>query len=66
MAATRLRHIREAKEMPQWEAAEKAHISTGLFSMIERGRRRPSLDVARRLAEVLEVDLEDLFPGLQE
>jgi DNA-binding XRE family transcriptional regulator len=43
--------------------AKAVEISPPYLSQIEHGQRRPSLDVLRRLAEALAVDIDDLVAG---
>ena len=40
----------------QAEVARKAKISQNYYSCIENGERRPSVDVAKRIADALGVD----------
>ncbi|MBB4287837.1 helix-turn-helix transcriptional regulator [Roseospira goensis] len=52
---------REEKGLKQNELAATAGISAPMLNDIEKGRRTPSLDVARRLASALGLTLDDLF-----
>ena len=57
-----LRESRLIKGWNQRELAEAAHTPQALVSAIERGRLKPWPRVARRLSDVLEVPVEELFP----
>ena len=48
-----LKTIRKKKSLSQRKVAELAYISQNHYSNIELGRRRPSPDVAKRIASVL-------------
>lgn len=51
-----LREIREKKKMTLLEVANSSDVSEAYVSLLETGRRRPSVDVAKRIAEVLGFD----------
>lgn len=53
----KLRMSRARKEWNLTETSEKAGISPAYLSQIERGQVNPSIDVLKRLAEVLDVSL---------
>jgi putative transcriptional regulator len=58
----RLRDCRKAAGgMTQQELAERAGVSRQSVISIERGRYRPSVELALRLARALGVSVEDLF-----
>ncbi|MGX1694080.1 helix-turn-helix domain-containing protein [Microbacterium keratanolyticum] len=59
----RVRELREARTLSQEAFAHKAGLDRTYVSGIERGRRNPTLDVLYRLADALEVEVRDLFPG---
>ena len=50
-----IRIIREAKELSLQDIATKASISASYMSLIEGGRRSPSMDALLRLAKALDV-----------
>ncbi|SIS62096.1 helix-turn-helix domain-containing protein [Alicyclobacillus vulcanalis] len=56
----RVRAIRQSRGWSQQELAMRAGVSTPHISSIERDKRRPSLDYAKRLADALGVPLEVL------
>ena len=59
----RVRELREALPLSQEAFAHKAGLDRTYVSGVERGRRNPTLDVLYRLADALEVEVRDLFPG---
>jgi transcriptional regulator with XRE-family HTH domain len=56
--------LRNSANLTQEQLAEKAEISRRYVQMIEAGRYTPTIDVASRLREALEVSWEDLLKGL--
>jgi transcriptional regulator with XRE-family HTH domain len=58
-AAVRSRRLR--KEMSQETLAELAQLHPTYVSMVERGVRNPTLDVADRIAKALETTLSKLI-----
>jgi transcriptional regulator with XRE-family HTH domain len=61
---TRLRELRRAKGLTQ-EALAGDGISAGYVSLIESGKRKPSVATTKRLAERLGVPLDQLLDGEQ-
>src|SRR5215210_49676 len=55
----RVRQHRKELDMTQEDFAQRVGISTETVSKIERGERRPSKHVAERMAQVLELAVED-------
>ncbi|MER7402467.1 helix-turn-helix domain-containing protein [Streptomyces sp. NPDC000070] len=55
----RVREIRRARGLPQAELTSET-VSTSYVSLVESGRRTPSVKAARAIAERLGLDLEDL------
>jgi len=56
-----VRRFREAKNMTQAELAAKAKVTRPYITMIENGRKEPSLAVLRRLAKALGVPVAELI-----
>ena len=54
--------LRKAKELSQAELAEYIGVSQATISRIENGETQLSLQLAAKLARVLEVDLVDIIP----
>lgn len=57
----KLRKTREDKGLSQAELAEKAGLQPSAISHFESGRRSPSLDNLRRLADALSVAIDYLL-----
>ena len=51
-----LKEIREKREIRQLEIAQQCKITQQYYNFIENGRRRPSPEVAQRIAKVLGFD----------
>ena len=62
---SRVRDLRKLRGLSAAELAEKAELTEGYIHMIERGARgrRPTLDLARRLARALSVTVDELLDG---
>lgn len=61
-----IRQMREARGMKQSELSAASGVKQQLLSMIERGSRRVTIDVARKLAPFLGVNWYDFFDGEEE
>jgi transcriptional regulator with XRE-family HTH domain len=59
--AERLRKIREEKGLTQAELAQRSGLQPSAIAHFEAGRRSPSLDNLRRLADALSVTLDYLL-----
>lgn len=57
-----IRVWREARGLKAAQLAARADVTPGYLSALEHGKQAGSLRVLRRLATVLEVDLDDLVP----
>ena len=57
-----LKNKRLSKNLTQKELAKQVNISERHYRYIESGQRNPSINLALRLCEILEIDLADLFP----
>ena len=49
-------NLRKKKNLTMREVGMMANISESMYSLIENGKRRPSVDVAKRIASVLNFD----------
>lgn len=58
-----IREKREELGMSQKELAERAGITQSHLCDIEQGRNKPSIDVAIRIAKVLDVESIKFFEG---
>lgn len=56
-----LRKLREAANMLQSELAEKAGVRQSTIAMIENGTNRPSVNLAKKLGEIFNVDWKIFF-----
>ncbi len=54
---------REHRGLTQAQLAKHAGVTQGAVAQIESGKRRGSVDLLRKLAATLEVDVDDLIPG---
>ncbi len=59
-----LRIARMRKRICQYELSNKTGISQGRISLFERGHRQPTKDQARKIAEALQVNTDEIFPDL--
>lgn len=56
----RLSELRKAKKLSQEELAKKVGVHTNVMGRYERGEAKPSIEIAVKLADVLEVSLDFL------
>ena len=56
-----LKDIRKAKGLRQTDLAQASGISQSLVVKLERGERKPSVKVAKRIASVLGFDWTEFF-----
>lgn len=66
MDILRLKAILLEKGMTGKELAEKANVSTVAISNIASGNSFPKPDLLKKIAEVLDVDIRDLFNPTKE
>lgn len=57
----RIKEIRLERGLTHEELAERAGTSRNTIGMVERGQQAPSVELARRIAQALETDLNTLF-----
>jgi transcriptional regulator with XRE-family HTH domain len=62
----RIKHLRRVRGDTQERLAERIDINAKYLSSVERGEEHPTLDLLRRLAEGLQVELPELFQYGQE
>ncbi len=66
MIGSNIKRLREDKKLGLNETARRAGISAGYLSSLERGEKKnPSLDLLKKIAEVLGVSIKDLLPEKQ-
>lgn len=56
-----LHEIRSAKHLTQEQVAVKVKITRAYYTQIESGDRRPSVDIAKAIADFLEFDWTNFF-----
>ncbi|MUG68667.1 helix-turn-helix domain-containing protein [Paenibacillus campinasensis] len=61
MERTWLIDFREIKGLTQEQVSEMSNIKRPYYSMIETGKRRPSVEVARKIAKILGFDWTIFF-----
>lgn len=54
---------REYRGLTQVELAAQANLSQGQIAQMESGKREGKVSVLRKLAQILEVNLDDLVPA---
>lgn len=59
-----IRKLREKKSFTQEELSEKTDIHVSYVGQIERGLRYPSLKILFKIADALEVQIPELFTGI--
>ena len=52
---------RKEKNLTQKEVADKVGITRQMYSCVENGKRRPSVEVAKKIAEVLDIEWTKFF-----
>ncbi|WAM36575.1 helix-turn-helix domain-containing protein [Caldicellulosiruptor acetigenus] len=58
MIGKKIRHLRKEKGLTQKELAKLTGISQSYISELEAGiKTNPSIEIAKRIAEVLEIDI---------
>jgi DNA-binding XRE family transcriptional regulator len=57
--AARLRQLRERQNLTQTELAKRAGLGQAMISLLEQGDRQPSWETIRRLAEALNIGVEN-------
>lgn len=57
----RLKEIREERNISQTELAALVSVSARHIAFIESGDRKPSIDLAFKIAKALSCSLEDIF-----
>lgn len=61
-----LTKIRKDKNLTLREVADGAKISESYYCMIENGKRRPSVQVAKRIAKVLDFNWTRFYDEVDE
>lgn len=57
----KLKELREENNLYQKDMAEMLNISLSFYSSIERGKRNPTLKLAKKISDLFDVRIEDIF-----
>lgn len=60
----RIRYLREQRKMTLEDLSFDSQINKNYLSDLERGNRNPTVKVLSRIANALEITLEELFKGI--
>ena len=60
-----LKEIRLSKNLLQKDIVEKCNISVAFCSLMESGKRNPSMKTAQRIAQFLGITLDEFYQALQ-
>jgi len=60
-----VREVRTRRGLSQEKLAELANLDRTFVSMIERGKRRPTLETAKRLAGALNIPLSAMIASAE-
>ena len=64
--ANRLKELRQQKGLTQAEVAMQAAINTNTYAKIERGEQAATVVMLEKIAQVLGVEMRDIFHFKQE
>ncbi len=59
--ARRIRAFRKLKGFTQSDLADSLGVSLGVLGAIERGTRKPDVQILKQVSEVLGIDYEELI-----
>jgi len=65
MIGSRIKEIRNRKGLTQEQLSENMNINPKYLSSIERGKENPTLNTFIKLAEFLDVDIDEIFSSIQ-
>ena len=63
--AANIKAERNRKRLTQFLLAEKVNVSESTISLIERGLQTPSVFLVYDIAKVLNIDISELFKGME-
>ncbi|GGE92233.1 DNA-binding transcriptional regulator, XRE-family HTH domain [Chishuiella changwenlii] len=66
MEILRLKEVLKEKGLTGKELAEKVNVTENTISFMSTGRTQPRFDLLIQIAEVLDVDIKDLFNSTKE
>lgn len=61
----KLKELRKDKNLSQQQVADSSKISRAAYSNIENGVRKPSVDTAKKIADVLDFDWTEFYKNSQ-
>lgn len=56
-----LRETRKTQSLTTYQVAERAGITQGYYTMVEIGKRLPSVEVAQKIAAAMDFDWRRFF-----
>ena len=56
-----LKQLRKFKKLTQQQVADKLGITRACYSGYEQGRRQPSMDILRKICEVLNCSADEII-----
>lgn len=65
MVEKSLEHIRQTKKLSHNEIADLSEISRAFYTLIENGKRTPSMGVAKKISLALNITLDEFFNALE-
>ena len=61
----RIRYLREQRKMTLEDLSFESYVNKNYLSDLERGNRNPTVKILTKIANALEVTLEELFKGIR-
>ena len=61
----RIRYLREQRKMTLEDFSFESNVNKNYLSDLERGNRNPTVKILTKIANALEVTLEELFKGIR-
>ena len=58
-----LREVRKSNGLTQKQVATKLNVVESCYANWEQGRTEPSIEMLRKLGEILKINLDDLING---
>ena len=57
----RIRAFRKLKRIPQAELASRLNVSSSFLGRVERGEKTPDIEMLQKIAEQLDINIQELF-----
>ena len=61
----RIRYLRDQRKMTLEDLSFESNVNKNYLSDLERGNRNPTVKILTKIANALEVTLEELFKGIR-